>query len=217
MNKNTSLFIPFVFPNFDKKYVAEAFANVGNVDHIDFVLKQDRDGKTYNSVYVHFNNWYQTNIAFKIQDDIKRNGKCKFYHDNSEYYWIVLPNTAKKHIPGERKQRINIGENMSISLKNVDLNEPNSEEIEMDDDMITEIESEMLKIEAEMDDIEAELEAEDKHLVSIDYRYIQSVEQENAWLHGEMAQLRAALIHLDQMYKAEQAKVRAFVETSVDL
>ena len=61
-----------------------------------------------------------------------------------------------------------------------------------------------------MAEIEAELEAEDENLVSIDYRYVQAVEQENVWLHGEIAQLRLALINLDQMYQAEAAKVRAF-------
>jgi len=41
------------------------------------------------------------------------------------------------------------------------------------------------------------------------------LEQENAWVHQEIAQLRQALINLDQMYQAEAAKVRAF--SSVDL
>jgi hypothetical protein len=40
---NTSLFIPHVFPNFDKDYVAKAFDHCGEVERVDFVAKQDRD------------------------------------------------------------------------------------------------------------------------------------------------------------------------------
>ena len=93
--KNISLFVPHVFPNFTQKYVAESFADLGDVDRVDFVAKQDRDGKPYNAVYIHFKKWYNNGFAIKTQDDIERNGSVKFYHDESEYYWIVLPNTAK--------------------------------------------------------------------------------------------------------------------------
>ena len=40
--------------------------------------------------------------------------------DKTEYYWIVLPNTAKKHVPGERKPRIDLGESNSVSVKNIE-------------------------------------------------------------------------------------------------
>ena len=254
--KNISLFVPHVFPNFTQKYVAESFADLGDVDRVDFVAKQDRDGKPYNAVYIHFKKWYNNWFAIKTQDDIERNGSVKFYHDESEYYWIVLPNTAKKHIPGERKPRIDLGEAKSVSVKAVEKTpekkvnkqaacpgapkkptyaqlvvEPVAvppakleAEFEQCFDECLEllrapIEEWETEEEAQMAEIEAELEAEDENLVSIDYRYVQAVEHENIWLNGEIAQLRMALINLDQMYQAEKAKVRAFsnVETSCDL
>jgi hypothetical protein len=257
--KNISLFIPHVFPNFTQKYVTEAFAELGDVDRVDFVAKQDRDGKPYNAVYIHFKKWYNNWFAIKTQGDIERNGSVKFYHDESQYYWIVLPNTAKKHIPGERKPRIDLGEAKSVSVKAIEKTpemkvkapalkhlitpkkptyaqlvvEPVAvppAKLEADIPRLPSFDEclELLRAsieeweteeEAQMAEIEAELEAEDENLISIDWRYVQTIEQENMYLHAEVAQLRMALINLDQMYQAEKAKVRAFsnVETSVDL
>jgi hypothetical protein len=249
--KNISLFVPHVFPNFTQKYVAEAFADLGDVDRVDFVVKQDRDGKTFNAVYVHFNKWYDNRGASVIQNDIANNGSSKLYHDDSEYYWILLPNTAKKHLPGERKPRLDLGEFNSINVKAVE-NTPENKTREVvcldapkkpsyyyrsitptlsDEEClellrapIEEWDVEASDEAAQMAEIEDELAAEDDNLVSIDWRYVQAIEQENCRLHGEnfllngencqlngeIAQLRMALINLDQMYQAEKAKVRAF-------
>lgn len=242
--KNTSLFVPHVFPNFTQKYVATAFADIGEVDRVDFVAKQDRDGKSYNAAYIHFKKWHDHRFATETLSNIFDNGSTKFYHDDSEYYWIVLPNTAKKHVPGERKPRIDLGESNSISVKTIEKTPEKSvkevscpgapkkpsyaqitnevKDTEFEESCVKlfdEFDAEASEEAAQMEEIEAELEAEDENLVSIDWRYIQSVEQENFWLHGEIAQLRMALINLDQMYQAEKAKVRAFnnVEPSVDL
>ena len=256
-NKNISLFVPHVFPNFTHKYVADAFADLGDVDYVDFVAKQDRDGKSYNAAYVHFKSWFDTGFSTKTQYDITTKGSIKYFHDESEYYWIVLPNTAKKHVPGERKPRIDLGESKSVSVKAVektpekpvkevvcpgapkkptytqiaDKTKVDTTPVAVKTDDVKPIASESVaaKLEAEfeewyenlnshvdlpddeiqMAEIEAELDAEDANLVSIDCRYVQAIEHENVWLHGEIAQLRMALINLDQMYQAEAAKVRA--------
>ena len=261
--KNISLFVPHVFSNFTQKYVSEAFAEVGDVFRVDFVAKQGRDGKQFNAAYIHFKRCYNNEDNRNFQYNIVENGSDKWYHDDSEYYWIVLPNNTNKHVPGERKPRLDLGEAKSVSVKSV-LNTPEkqvqkpvcpgapkkpsyaevadkatkptahtpcnldakfeecleflAEEAEMAE-IQTELEAEMAKIDAEMEEIDADLEAEDENLVSIDWRYVQAIEQENMGLHAEIAQLRMALINLDQMYQAEKAKVRAFsiVETSVDL
>lgn len=242
--KNISLYIPHVFPNFDKDYVAKSFNDIGEISQIDFVAKQDRNGKNFNAVYVHFNKWYNNKDNRDFQYNIVENGSDKWYHDNSQYYWIVLPNTAKKQIPGERKARIDLGEAKSISaprpsksllplltlipskvsskkptyaeaavkLSAKTLEEANKS-LEINFDEVAAFESE---IEAEMDEIEDLLEADDANLVSIDVRYVQQLEEENWTMNLEIAQLRAALINMDQMYQAEAAKVRAFA-SSVEL
>jgi hypothetical protein len=212
-NKNISLFVPFVFLNFDQKYVANAFATVGNVQRVDFVSKQDREGKTYNAVYVHFNKWYNNKLANDIWEKcFENNGQTQFYHDNSNYFWILLPNTAKKHVPGERKPRIELGNTNSINIKSVKYDQTITDKPsppKSDDEFDT-------KREAELAEIETEMEAEDENLVNIDWRYVHVVEEENKWFREENAQLRAALINLDRMYQVEAAKVRPLT-TSVNL
>lgn len=227
--KNLSLFVPFVFPNFDEKYVTKAFAKVGNVHRVDFVAKQDRDGKAYNAVYIHFKEWYNNELANHVYEEcFQKNGQTQFYHDDTNYFWIVLPNTAKKHVPGERKPRIGLGDSNAINVKSVEkiaekpaTEKPAPKKSDLEFEEYLELLRGPIKEcdETEVAEIEALMEEEDKDLISIDWRYVHAIEQENKWLHGEIGQLRAALINLDRMYQAEAAKVRAFssVVTSVDL
>lgn len=204
-----SLFIPFVFPNFDKYYVIKAFSEVGEVERIDFVFKQDTNGKSYNAVYIHFKKWHNNSFATKIISDILNNGKTRFYHDKTEYYWIVLPNTAKKYTPGERKQTIDLGDIKSISSRNTNYpeitNNIKQSPAKLDGELkkqsvnlLDEYDAQASEEAAEMGEIEDELEAADKNLISIDYRYVQLIEQENTELHQEIAKLRIALLNLEQ-------------------
>ena len=243
--KNISLYIPHVFPNFSKEYIADAFKNIGEVSDINFVAKKDRKGKDYNAVYVHFSNWHTSKkaIAFyeTVVDDIK---EARLYHDDTCYYWIVLPNIAKKHISGERKPRIDLGENKSITASK-HLSTPVKEQVakvcpsapvkrsyaevitpkeEIDeigsdaqmDSELAEFDAEFqafmeeADIEHEMNEVEELMNEEDINLVTVDMRYIQAIEEENWTMRQDIAQLRAALINLDQMYQAETAKARAF-------
>lgn len=235
--KNMSLFVPHIFPNFDQQYVIKAFAELGHVSRVDFVCKIDRDGKLFNAAYIHFKEWKTNKHVLNTLSEIEKNGSFKFYHDDSDYYWIVLPNTAKKHIPGERKSRIDLGDNKSITtyktleepmLNHVCLNSPKKLAFhEEDDDIIhrnldaefDEFDSEASEEAAQMAEIETELEKENQYLVSIDSRYVQVIEQENMMLHREIAQLRMCLINLDNMYQAEKTNVKTFsnVETSCEL
>ena len=218
--KNMSLFVPHVFANFDKEYIAQAFSKFGDVDHIDFVARQDRVGTEYNAVYIHFKKWHDTpaNITFQNQ---KIN---RVYHDGP-WYWIVLPNTAKKHMPGDRKPRIDLGESNSLSVKTPgkpmlnqvcpDAPKRSTYAEKLSDkpvprNLVTELEEFDAEEEAQMAEIEALMDAEEEHVVTIDGRYVATMEQENMWLRCEIGQLRQALINLDHMYQAEVAKVRAF-------
>ena len=244
--KNISLYIPHVFPNFDKEYVSKAFKNIGEISQIDFVAKQDRNGNNYNAVYVHFNKWFTNKKALAFYDSVVDESKeARLCHDEP-WYWIVLPNTAKKHISGDRKPRIDLGESNAISttqtpakeatvkvcppapqkrsyadaaLKSAEkqVEKPLEEVKQSLESIFDDVADFEAEIHAEMDEIEEFLEEEDENLVKIDGRYVQQIEAENWAMNLEIIQLRAALINLDQMYQAEAAKVRAFNATSVDL
>ena len=113
--KNISLYIPHVFPNLDREFLTEQFSQVGDVDRIDMVLKQDKDGKSYNAVYVHFKKWFDDIETKEFQAEVLNpEQEARFYYDGP-WYWIVLPNTAKKQVSGDRKPKIDLGGAKSIS------------------------------------------------------------------------------------------------------
>jgi len=144
----------------------------------------------------------------------------------------VLPNTAKKHLPGERKLRLDIGESKSFTspvnevVSNTSvvpqkrsyasaLKKPLEEDKQTLDNSFDEVAAFEAEIDADMDEIEEFLEAEDNNLVRIDGLYVQVLEQENVVMRSEIAELRAALINMSRLLQVEAAKVRAF--SSVDL
>jgi hypothetical protein len=106
-NPVMSLYIPHVFRNIDEERIVAVFKilGIGNVRKVDFVLKQDKNGSLYNSVYIHFAQWYDTIAARNLQDRILSStpaNPAKLVYDDP-WHWIVLENTAKKHVPGGKK------------------------------------------------------------------------------------------------------------------
>ena len=77
---NISLYIPHVFPNIDEDRIARIFdlLIIGKVSHVDFVSKTDRHGKNYNSVYIHFDYWYNTLAAVNLQENIFKCHGCQY-------------------------------------------------------------------------------------------------------------------------------------------
>lgn len=103
-----SLFIPHVFANYDEEAIRYCFIDICAIDHFDMVQRMDKTGKQYNAVYVHVDSWFDWNDECKrFLADIEEKGKTEFYYCD-KFYWIVLKNTAKKHISGERKIRIDL-------------------------------------------------------------------------------------------------------------
>jgi len=197
MNENISLYIPHVFTCFDKEYVANAFKHIGEVTTVDFVTKQHANGRQYNSVYVHFYQWYSTKVACDFYEKVMdESTQARLYHDNV-WYWIVLPNHAKKHIPGERKQTLNLGNLSSISTKSVEMEEKEIEEkmeeksikVKVNDDNVDDIMEFEETVHKEMDDLETFIQNEDSHLIYIDGRYVQQLERDNLNMSEQMMEM----------------------------
>lgn len=116
LNHNLSLYIPHVFPNFTKEYIAKVFDDlvIGYVDHVDLVPKQDRFGRNYNAAYVHFAEWYEGPATEHFQERVVNpNKEARIIHDDP-WFWIVLENKAKKFEPGARKPIINLAPDVSM-------------------------------------------------------------------------------------------------------
>ena len=165
--KNISLYIPHIFENYTRDDVAAVFEDslIGRVKGVDFVYKMGKNGKAYNSAYIHFHHWYNNSAAVHFQERVQDpNKEARIIYDDP-WYWIVLENNTEKQIPGARKQRINIGTNKN---KETNANLASAFEAEMREED-----------ERMMDEIEAEMDKDDQHLITIDGRYVREIEHEN--------------------------------------
>ena len=135
---NLSLYIPHVFPNFDKNYVSSHFDDFGKVERVDFVAKMGQDGKPYNAAYIHFEFWYTGVISEDFANEVL-SGKAHLYYDRP-WYWIVLQNKGKKIEGGVRRPRIDLTESEAII--------PDYEEMDADMDEIDAAMEEMEEMEA---------------------------------------------------------------------
>jgi hypothetical protein len=108
--KNMSLFIPHVYANITSTAVFNIIQNmgIGEVKNVDFVSKTGSDGKPYNAVYIHFYQWYDNIVARNFQERVLNPSKEARIMYDDPWYWLVLENKGKKHVPGERKPRIDL-------------------------------------------------------------------------------------------------------------
>jgi len=105
-----SLYIPHVFGNVTKEFMIKTieFQGLGKVNKIDFVEKMGKNGKTYNTAFVHFEYWYDNISSVHFQERVKDTNKEARIVYKDPWFWVCFENTGKKHIPGERKERINL-------------------------------------------------------------------------------------------------------------
>jgi hypothetical protein len=111
-----SLYIPHVFGNVTKEMMIKTieFQGLGKVEKIDFVEKMGKNGKIYNNAFVHFEYWYDNISSFHFQERVKDTNKEARIVYKDPWFWVCFENTGKKHIPGERKERININDYSNV-------------------------------------------------------------------------------------------------------
>ena len=112
-----SLYIPHAFGHITKEFMTKTieFQGLGKVKNIDFVEKMDKNGKIYNSAFVHFEYWCDNVTSIHFQERVKNPEKQAKIVYKEPWFWACFENKSKKHIPGERKERINLS----------NLNDPN--------------------------------------------------------------------------------------------
>ena len=110
VNQQLSLYIPHVFANVTDRRISEAFVNndYGVVSSVDKVSKVDKTGHKYNSVYIHFSKWNDTETVRRFQERvISDEHEARVVYDDP-WFWIVLENKGEKHISGDRRKTIDI-------------------------------------------------------------------------------------------------------------
>jgi len=206
VDQSISLFIPKVFGNIKDEIIVNAFSYLGDVRRIDKVAKYDNEGNTYNSVYVHFERWLNTEDSEDFQDSLSTDGYVELYYGPQyRWYWIVLLNKSKKHTPGARKARIDIGDTPAINVKTTDVTTNETDKGNQNDEEIdAEIEAEIEKMYDEMDAFEEEIDAENTaHMSSFDVRYVAILEQENRELKEKVSKLIDNVNDVYQLYSSQ--------------
>jgi hypothetical protein len=230
--KNMSLFIPHVYANFTSAAVFDIIQDmgIGEVKNIDFVSKTGSDGKPYNAVYIHFYQWYDNIVARNFQERVLNPSKEARIMYDDPWYWLVLENKGKKHVPCDRKPRIDLDAFTTpekpvapINFRPLNVQRlpkttkswaqtvqpPAPLNLQKEFDIEAQYASEEITQE-EMDwaweQMEIQRDREDQHLISIDGRYVQSLEQDNEMLRAQMS-------YFQNLYYAESIKCKAVIDT----
>jgi hypothetical protein len=144
-------------------------------------------GTVYNAAYIHFEYWYDTVTSQSFQERVRNPEKEARLVYDEPWYWIVLENHGAKSVPGTRKLRVNLSDmtpvKKSISqpsapVKNKYYNNTPVKSLQsvkrtLVDEFNMENEKEHEQI---LNKIEAMMDEEDRHIISIDGRYVQSLE-----------------------------------------
>ena len=222
--KNISLYIPHIFANYTSNQIGNIFESqeIGKVKHVDLIEKMGKDSKVYNAAYIHFDRWYNNSIAKSFQERVLATDREARIMYDDPWYWIVLPNTTKKHPPsGSRKIRIDLtspstppstppskkaepvcpGAPKKPSYSSIVMNstEP-TPRCELSSNLEDEYhfsaeptEEELEEMEKQLDEVEAAIDYENQFLTTVDSRYIYAMEQENMYLRYQVALLQSSL------------------------
>jgi hypothetical protein len=124
-----SLYISHVFPNIHKKRIAQLFEKLllARISGIDFVAKIGKDGKAYNSAYIHIDYWFDNAAAKNFQEKIRSDAKEALLVYDDPWYWIVNENLSldkskfiEKAEEETQKQSSNIFKEMQLMLDNLE-------------------------------------------------------------------------------------------------
>jgi hypothetical protein len=186
MSTVMSIYIPHVFSNITEDRITRVFdsLSLGKVKNIDFVEKMSKYGTVYNAAYIHFEYWYDTVTSQSFQERVRNPDKEARLVYDEPWYWIVLENHGAKSVPGTRKLRVNLTDMTPVKKSITQPSAPvknkyyNNIPVKSLHSVKRKLVDEFDKEEHEqiLDNIEAMMDEEDRHIISIDGRYVQSLE-----------------------------------------
>lgn len=96
--ENPSIVIPHVFDNIGEKRVFAIFRRlkIGYIDRIEFLNKTDKNGRKFNTVFVHFTHWFDNPSSNALKLNLLNNKPAKILYDNPWFWHIHL--YKPKHI-----------------------------------------------------------------------------------------------------------------------
>lgn len=117
MEKNISLYIPYVFADISRETIANVFwkQEIGCVKSVDLVPKLDRNGHYYHIAFVHFYYWFDNIAAVNLLNKIRNSDQARVVYDDP-YFWNVLENKTEKKAQWKRKICIDLSDMKPTNL-----------------------------------------------------------------------------------------------------
>jgi ubiquitin len=90
--ENPSIVIPHVFDNIGEKRVFAIFRRlkIGYIDRIEFLNKTDKNGRKFNTVFVHFTHWFDNPNSNALKQNLLNNKPAKILYDQPWFWHIHL-------------------------------------------------------------------------------------------------------------------------------
>lgn len=84
------LCIPRVYPNISEGRIRHIFdeLNLGSIDHIDFVKKENDQGQSFNMVFIHFRYWKNNKNANDARERLLEGKQIKVIYDEP-WFWKI--------------------------------------------------------------------------------------------------------------------------------
>ena len=90
--ENPSIVIPHVFANIGEKRVFAIFRRlkIGYIDRIEFLNKTDKNGRKFNTVFIHFTHWFDNPNSNQLKLNLLNNKPAKILYDQPWFWHIHL-------------------------------------------------------------------------------------------------------------------------------
>ena len=193
---NKSLFIKRAEDYQNKEFIFNVFhkKNIGKVNDVTFIKKQNNVGKSYNGVIVTFEKWYNNSLIDEINSS--QNGTVKFNFNNS--YWFI--NLHKE------PEVDNVNVNIDIDI---DINLSDKDRIKQLEDLVKSMSSQMnyLKERSERIIMDYEHKHTQQHLNNIELRaQLDDKDAERSWIESDFKEDIETLKDENQILSAHLEK-----------
>jgi hypothetical protein len=123
INKNMSLYIPYVESHISPDFIIEYFSkyDIGIVKRVDLISKINKQGIYYHGAFIHFEYWFQSTLTKNIQNRLKNKELVTRLVYDEPKYWIVQENTSAVFSLVEEEEKV-LGSGYVTGKKNHQIN-----------------------------------------------------------------------------------------------
>lgn len=203
IHQTLSLYIPRVYNKISEKEIADTFEPFGKVRIVEFQGKIDRNMTEYNSVYVRFTKWYNTEMTERFQSKVLNARKVVRIRRHN---WVILPNfdAVNKRQPTLLLYEDPEPESYPLIPATASTTATATAAVEsgaiMEANEVNEDAAILLTDEdyEHMDQLELLMQEEDSDLIMIDRRYVSMIEGRVSELEKVIKKQRRRLIELEE-------------------